>query len=215
MKSFQSAFFGTTIPSATSRQLDVTLARLSREHLLEIELGDLAQLLVAPETGPFVPQRGPTRPGVDELAATLAAAKALPEDLTVRVILPHGTSPDVPVAEAQAALRSRAANLASVVWRDAMAVRNMGRRELPLGLVIALLSWGFAAVAAVIASSTDSGLVTGASAAAAGIMLISAWVVSWRVIGTSYFDWRLDGGMASAYELIARSTLEITEQHTR
>ena len=142
MRSFQLAFFGMTIPPATSRELDVTLARLNREHLLVIELGDLAQLLVAPETGTFVPQRGPIRPGVEDLAATLAAAKALPEELTVRVILPHGTSPDVPVAEAQAALRSRAANLASVVWRDAMAVRNMGRRQLPLGLVIAVLSWG-------------------------------------------------------------------------
>ena len=46
-------------------------------------------------------------------------------------------------------------------------------------------------------------------------MLIFAWVVSWMVIGTSYFDWRPDGGKASAYELIARCTLEITEQHNR
>jgi hypothetical protein len=38
-------------------------------------------------------------------------------------------------------------------------------------------------------------------------------VVSWLVIETSYFDWRQDGGKASAYELIARCTLEITYQH--
>ena len=56
------------------------------------------------------------------------------------MILPEGASPDVPVAEAQAALRTRAAHLASVVWRDGMAVRNMGRRQLPLGLVAAFLS---------------------------------------------------------------------------
>ena len=202
-----------TIPRDTSRQLDETLARLDREHLLVIELGDLAHLLVEPDTEPFVPQRGPAQPGVDDLAATLAAAKALPDELTVRVILPDGASPDVPVAEAQAALRSRAAHLASVVWRDAMAVRNMGRRQLPLGLVVALLSWVIAYAAAAAATSTDSGLLIALFAVVAAIMLTIAWVVSWLVIETSYFDWRQDGGKASAYELIARCTLEITYQH--
>ena len=37
-----------TIPRGTSRQLDETLARLNREHLLVIELGDLADLIVEP-----------------------------------------------------------------------------------------------------------------------------------------------------------------------
>lgn len=41
-------------------------------------------------------------------------------------------------------------------------------------------------------------------------MLTIAWVVSWMVIETSYLDWRSDGRKASAYELIARCTLEIT-----
>ena len=202
-----------TIPRDTSRQLDETLARLNREHLLVIELGDLAHLLVEPDTEPFLPQRGPAQPGVDDLAATLAAARALPDELTVRVILPNGASPDVPVAEAQAALRSRAAYLASVVWRDAMAVRNMGRRQLPLGLVAALLSWVIAYAAAAAATSTDSGLLIALFAVVAAIMLTIAWVVSWLVIETSYFDWRQDSDKASAYELIARCTLEITYQH--
>ena len=111
-----------------------------------------------PDTEPFGLQRGPAQAEVDDLAATLAAAKALPDELTVRVILPNGASPNVPVAEAQAALRSRAAHLASVVWRDAMAVRNMGRRQLPLGLVVALLGWVIAYAAAAGATSTDSTL---------------------------------------------------------
>jgi hypothetical protein len=75
-----------TVPRDTSRQLDETLARLHREHLLVIELGDLADLLVESDAEPFVPQRGPAQPGVDDLAATLAAAKSLPDELTVRVI---------------------------------------------------------------------------------------------------------------------------------
>jgi hypothetical protein len=200
------------IPRDTSRQLDETLARLNGEQLLVIELDDLAHLLVEPDTEPFVPQRGPAQPGVDDLAATLAAAKTLPDALTVRVILPHGASPDVPVAEAQAALRSRAAHRASVVWRDATAVRNMGRRQLPLGLIIALLSWVIAYAAAAAATSTDSGLLIALFAVVAAITLTIAGVVSWLVIQTSILDWRQDSGKASAYELITRCTLEITYQ---
>ena len=196
-------------PRNTSRQLDETFARLDREHLLVIELDDLAHLLVEPDTEPFVPQRGPAQPGVDDLAATLTAAKALPDELTVRVILPEGASPDVPVAEAQAALRSRAAHLASAAWRDGMAIRNMGRRQLPLGLVGAFLSAVSAYAAGYAAKDADSAVVIGVLVAVAAVMITIAWVVSWMVIEYRYFDWRPDGRKASAYELIARCTLEI------
>ena len=199
-----------SIPRDTSRQLDEALARLHREHLLVIELGDLADLLVEPSTKPFVPQRGPAQPGVDDLAATLAAAKSLPDELTVRVILPDGASPEVPVAEAQAALRSRAAQLASVAWRDAMAVRSMGRRQLLPGIVFALLSWVLAYAAAAGAASVDSAFLIGLLAVVAAILLTLAWVVSWMVIEYAYYDWQQDGRKASAYELISRCTLEIT-----
>ena len=200
------------VPRSTSRQLDEVLARLSREHLLVIELGDLADLLVEPGTKLFVSQRGPSQPGVDDLAATLAAADALPDELTVRVILPNGASPDVPVAEAQAALRSRAAYLASVVWREAVAVRSMGRRQLLPGLVFALLSWVIAYAAAWAATQADSGLLIALFAVVAAIMLTVTWVVSWMVIEYRYFDWVQDGRKASAYELISRCTLTITHQ---
>ncbi len=204
------------VPRETSRQLDETFDRLNREHLLVIELDDLAHLLVEPDAEPFVPQRGPAQPGVDDLAATLAAAKALPHELTVRVILPKGASPDVPLAEAKAALRSRAAQLASVAWRDAEAVRNTGRRQLPLGLVIALVSWVGAYTAAAAANQAekdDSGFfVIGGLVIVAAILLTIAWVVSWMVIEYRYFDWREAGRKASAYELIAGCTLEISAQ---
>ena len=202
-------------PRDASRQLDETLARLNREHLLVIELRDLAHLLVEPDTEPFAAQRGPAQPGIDDLAATLAAAKALPDQMTVRAVLPHGASPDVPVAEAQAALHSRAAHRASVAWRDAMAVRNMGRRQLPLGLVGSLISPVIAYAAGFAAEDADSGLATGVLVAVAAIMITIAWVVSWRVIETSYFDWRQDAHKAPASELIARCTLEITQHDGR
>ena len=116
----------------------------------------------------------------------------------------------MPVAEAQAALRSRAAHRASVVWRDAMAVLNMGSRQLPLGLVVAMLSLVIAYAAGFAAKDADSGLATGVLVAVAAVMLTIAWVVSWMVIEYRYFDWRQDGRKASAYQLIARCTLEIT-----
>ena len=203
-----------TIPRDTSRRLDETFARLDREHLLVIELDDLAHLLVEPDTGPFGSRLSPAQPGVEDLAATLAAAKTLPDDLTVRVILPEGASPDVPVAEAQTALRSRAAQLASVAWRDAVAIRNMGRRQLPLGLVIALVSWVSAYTAAAgarEAEKADSGFFAiGALVVVAAVLLTIAWVVSWMVIEYRYFDSVQDGRKESAYELIASCTLEIT-----
>ena len=203
-------------PRETSRQLDETFARLNREHLLEIELGDLAHLFVAPDTELFVPQRGPAQPGVDDLAATLAAAKTMPDGLKVRVILPKGASPDVPVAEAQAALHSLAADRASVAWRDGMAVRNMGRRQLPLGLVVAFFSMlGAYALAGAATEANkpkaDSTLLeVGALLFGAGVLISIAWIISWMVIEYRYFDWREAGRKASAYELIARCTLEIT-----
>jgi hypothetical protein len=204
-----------TIPRNTSRELDETLARLNREHLMVIELGDLTHLLVDPDTEPLVPQRGPAQPGVDDLAATLAAAKVLPDQLTVRVVLPDAAVTEVPFAGAEAALRSRAAHRASVVWRDAMAVRSMGRRQLPLGLVVALLSWVIAYAAASAATSVDSGLLIALFAVVAAIVLTIAWVVSWMVIETTYLDWQQDGRKASAYELISRCTLEITHERAR
>ncbi len=200
----------TTIPRDTSRQLDEILARLDREHLLVIELGDLAHLFIEPDSDPFVAQRGPTQPGVDDLAATLAAAKVLPDELTVRVVLPPGTSPDGRAADAQNALHSRALYLASVSWRDAMAVRSMGRRQLPLGLVVSVLSAVIAYAAGFAASSSDSTMQRGVLVVVAGLMITIAWVVSWMVVETTLFDWRPAGRKAAAYELLARCTLEIT-----
>ena len=43
-------------------------------------------------------------------------------------------------------------------------------------------------------------------------MLTIAWVVSWMVIETRFFDRRQDGRKAVANELIARCHREITDQ---
>ena len=128
-------------------------------------------------------------------------------------MLPGRGKANTSAAVASSPLRSGAAHLASVAWRDAMAVRSIGRRQLPLGLVVALLSWVLAYAAAWGATSVDSGLLIALFAVVAAIMLTTAWVVSWMVIEYTYYDWQQDGRKASAYELISRCTLEITYQH--
>ena len=91
-----------------------------------------------------------------------------------------------------------------------MVVRNMGRRQLLGGLVFSLISLvgAYAAVAA--ANDAHSSFAIAAWVVVAAILITVAWVVSWMVIEYRYFDWREPGRKASAYELIARSTLEIT-----
>ena len=62
------------------RTLDADLERLRREHVLVLELTELDDLVREPAVDPLVAPRGPRRAGVDDLAATLAAARRLPDD---------------------------------------------------------------------------------------------------------------------------------------
>src|SRR3954471_14948962 len=99
-----------------AKQLDDALARVERDKLVELTLDDLHDLIVEPEAATFEIRRSPYRAGVEDIALTLAAAQQLPDELTVRVILPSGCVPSTPVDTTQAALRSRAADLASESW---------------------------------------------------------------------------------------------------
>lgn len=202
------------ISDGMRRELNEALDRLKREHLLVIELNDLADLLVAPDRKPFEPPRGPAQPALDDLTATLTAARSIPDELTVRVVLPAGASPGLSVGDIQAAVHTRAARLASATWRDAVTIRTMGRRQLPIGLLVALLSWVISAAAAAAAASVDSALLIGVLVAVAGPTLMVAWVVSWLVIEAALMDWRQPRSQASAYELLSRCTLEITYQRS-
>lgn len=197
--------------TATSRRLDEVLARIERDHLVEIRLADLAHLMVEPDIDPFAPLVGPAQSGIDDLVATLSAARALPDDLTVRVVLPAGTQPAVATSVAQEAMRSRAAYQASVTWRDAMAVRSMGRRQFPIGIAISVVS-ALVAYAAGDRAASASGVAAAVLAVVAGIAITVAWVVSWIVVETAFIDWRTSSRGAAVYELLARSTLEVTTE---
>ena len=80
-------------PPHARRALDADMVRLERERLVVLCLDDLDGLLLDPPADAFVPRTGPNRAGIDDLALTLTAAKRLPDELTVRIVLPAGASP--------------------------------------------------------------------------------------------------------------------------
>ncbi len=189
--------------------LQADLDRLREDRVLELALDDLDALLCEPSADPFELRRGPNRSGLDDLGLTLSAAERLPDDLTIRILLPAETSPSVSVADAQAALHRRASDAASAAWRDAMAVRSMGRRQLPIGVPMAVVSAFVAYTAGYLATVTDSTTTAGLLVVLAMVAITVAWVVSWMVIESAFLDWRQPARRACAYDLIARSTLEV------
>src|SRR5262245_41764220 len=104
-------------------QLAADLVLLERDHLLVLPLDSLDHLLSEPDDDPFVPGRS-ARSGIDDAVLTLRAARRIPEELTVRVVLPAGSSPAIAVDDAQAALRRTAIDQSTVGWREARAVRS-------------------------------------------------------------------------------------------
>lgn len=192
--------------------LEAELERLKADHLVVLELEALEDLLRDPTEDGQVPMRGPHRPGLDDLVATLAAARRLPHELTVRVVLPAGAAPEPAViAEMEAAIRRRAAWTAGAAWRDGMAIRSMGMSQLPGGTVVAVIAWIVAFVAGTIISQA-SGWELGIIAVVGGLAMTVAWVVSWMIVEYVMVDWRLNGRRALAYDLLSRARLEVTTE---
>ena len=198
-----------------SAELEQTLARLADEHVIELELDDLSDLLVAPDLGPFEARRSPFRAGIEEVVLTLAAAEQLPDELTVRVVLPDGHRAGVPIEVAEAALHARAADLTSESWREAMGIRSMGRHQLPLGIGIGIGAALVAYIAAFFATVVDTAAARGALVVVAAIALTVAWVVGWVVVEAAILDWRLPARRAAACELLESATLEVSYDGSR
>ena len=110
----------------------------------------------------------------------------------------------MPTATAQAALHQSARDSASASWRDAMAVRSMGRRQLPAGLTVAAVAAFVAYGAAYLASVVDNLAGKGILLVAAGVAITLAWVASWMVVESTFFDWQPSARQAHAYDLLAR-----------
>jgi hypothetical protein len=198
------------MPTAESadQSLSAELRRLEREHLLVLRLDCIEHLLSEPEGDPFVPGRGlEDRSGIDDAALTLRAARRIPSDLTVRIVL--STPPSIPTDQAQAALQRVAADRRNVEWREATAVRATGRRQLPMGITIAVAAWVCAYVAAAVAIDVDSTVLKALFVTVAALAITVAWMVSWMVVEVAMYDWRDPAWQSKIYDLLARATLEI------
>ena len=90
-----------------------------------------------------------------------------------------------------------------------MTVRSMGRRQLPLGMAIAVVSALVAYSAGYLASMVGDVAGKGLLVVTAGIAITVAWVVSWMVIESTTLDWRQSAREAFAFDLLARATLEV------
>ena len=198
------------IVESAERSLTADLLRLERDHLIVLELESVEHLLSEPDADPFVPRRGPARSGIDDAVLTLGAARRIPDELTLRVVLPAGATPSIPSDRAQAALRRAAAEQSTVGWREARAVRSMGRRQLPVGILVAAVAAVVAYGAAAVATDADGAIVQAVLVILAGLAITIAWVVSWLVIEATMYDWRQPAWQARVYDLLSRATLEVT-----
>ncbi len=115
----------------------------------------------------------------------------------------------MPTATAEAALHHSALDSASAAWRDATAIRSMGRRQLPAGLTIAAAAAFFAYGAAYLASVVDNLAGRAILLVVAGVAITVAWVASWMVVESTFFDWQPAARLAHAYDLLARAHLEV------
>lgn len=197
---------------AARQELDDQLRRLREEHLVVIEVTALGDLLREPDVDPVEMPTATPRAGIDDLASTLLAARRLPSELTVRVVV-VSDDPGVTrsLADIESGFRRVALDRSVVAWRDGIAQRAMGLRQLPTGLVIAAISWVAAYVFGYLATEVD-GAGVGLLAVSAMIAITIAWVVSWMVVETTLLDWRLDARRAAAYDLLSRARLEFTTE---
>ena len=197
---------------AARDDLDADLARLRSEHLVVIELPELAALVREPDDDPLTSRSGIEQAGIDDIAATLIAARRLPRELTVRVSLREGAASSGELSDVETALHRRATHLASVAWREGMAVRSTGLAQLPVGLAIAFASGILAYVLGYLATQVDGGG-AGLLAVTAIFAITVAWVVSWVVIEAAVLDWRPSARQAVAYDLLSSARLEVTDRH--
>ena len=148
------------------------------------------------------------RAGIIELGETLTALRRLPDELSVRIVVPPAALGARPAADVEAAVHRRAEVLAAAS-SHVMAVRNMGRRQTPLGILIGLvtgaIAFGFAYLARQSRERPGRCGLRGGTA----LSLTLAWIVAWVTIESALLDWRLDGRIADAYELLARSNVHV------
>lgn len=195
-------------PARAAEHWDAQLRRIERDGVVELALDRPEDLIEAPDLDALAIRRGPGRSGVEDLALTVSAVKRLPDRLTVHIVLPRAEPPLD--ARIESAFRWRANDLASESWREAMAIRSMGRQQLPLGIGVGIGAAVAAYAAIYFATEADPGAARGALVVFGAIALTVAWVVGWVVVEAAILDWRQAARRAAACELLSAATLEIT-----
>jgi len=183
-----------------ARALEAAHEQLEHDGSIEIELQSLDRLLG---------DRDGVESGADYLAGVLESARRLPAGLVVRVVLPLRPRT---AEEGVAAFRKHCRARAEVSWREAMAVRRTGLRQLTPSMLAAFVAGAVAAGASALAESAGSSLVVPLLYAVAGLCLISAWVILWMPVEEVLFDWRPKAHVAEGYDLLARASVEIVER---
>jgi hypothetical protein len=180
---------------AFARSLDDAHARLERDGAIELQLQSLDELFDAkPEAG------------AERLAGALVSARRLPDDVVLRVSVPRHTG-DESVAEA--ALRDYYRTRAEATWQRVTTTRRTGMRQLAPSLLVAALAIAIATGCGTVAQTTATNVVAALLYIVAGVGVIAAWVIAWMPIEELLFDWRPDARLASAYDLLAQSRLEV------
>jgi hypothetical protein len=184
------------------------LERLGRDHRVVLRLRRLVDLVEEPDANPWLPDVCPGS-GTEEAVHLLTAARHLPDDLVLQVELDHRDVDADELTRVTDGMHRLASTRAAECWREALAVRNAGLRQVPasvLGYIVAAgLAYGFAYIAQQ-TGLTALGLVL---VVLAGLSMTVAWVASWMVMEGTLYDWRVAGRTARAYDLLSRSTVEV------
>lgn len=118
---------------------DDSLRRITDTQVIDPTLDRVDDLFAKPSSDLFEDRPRFLRTGIEELGATLASLRRLPDNLTVRIALSVDEVAVHPAAAIEEALHRRAELFAAESRRDALTIRNMGRRQTPLGIVLGLV----------------------------------------------------------------------------
>jgi len=191
-------------PPHAARRLQTAHARLEAENIIKLELRS-ADGLLQPDGRP--------ESGAETLATILVSAPRLPQRLTVRLVLPAGA---VGIEHVEATFRQHCLAQAECAWRRATTIRRAGRRQLLPAFAVGAVAAAIAVLAGTVAENAGSHhLVAAVLYVIAGIGVIAAWVIAWLPIEELLFDWRPDGRVAHAYELLAGAQLETSPRPAR
>jgi hypothetical protein len=173
---------------------------LTRNRTIDLELGSPEQLLQG---------YGEDGSGIDALVGVLDSALRLPDALVIRIALPEGgyvTAADIAV------FRKHCQGKADESWREAMALRQGGIRELPRALVLSVVAATIGVVSGYVAQDTDRTLLMVLLYAVAFVSVIAAWTIGWTPIEQATFDWRAPGHTAAVYELLSEAHVDVVQR---